>query len=245
VSTSDFSLLGTGAVGAHPQLMNVVTSELRRLIIEFELPPGTHLVEARLAEQLGVSRNPIREAIRVLSTEGFVHISPRRGGFVAHLSAQDAENLFDVRLGLEPIGAKLAARNGPTAGVAKLQETISKAHAAISSGELTRLPNLITQFHIGIMETANNPFLLTIAVPMIKRAQWVHLPDLTERAPHTWTEHTDMMRAIERGDEDLAEAQAREHVEAARLAYRERGPHAKHAAAIDALAQAELEPGQR
>lgn len=210
------------AVSAHPQLVHVVTSELRRLIVEFELAPGTHLVESRLAERLGVSRNPVREAIRILTTEGFIEMSPRRGAFVAHLTVQDAENLFDVRLGLEPLGARLAARNGPTLGVDNLADTILKAHSVMAAGELNRLPDLITEFHIGIMELARNPFLMTIAVPTIKRAQWIHLPDVSQRAPHTWLEHTELMRTIERGDEDLAEQQARNHVEAAWRAYRHR-----------------------
>jgi DNA-binding GntR family transcriptional regulator len=229
--SSEFSQLNVSAVGSHPQLMNVVTSELRRLIIEFELAPGTHLVEAKLAKMLGVSRNPVREAIRVLAAEGFVHVTPRRGAFVAHLTAEDAENLFEVRLGLEPVGARLAARHGPSAGVQKLAGVIARAHGAMAANRLELLPNLITEFHLGVFELAHNPFLLTVAIPTIKRAQWVHLPDLSQRAPHTWTEHTELMRAIEAGDEAGAERQARDHVEAARKAYRERGHHAKHAAA--------------
>jgi DNA-binding GntR family transcriptional regulator len=231
MASPQLTQISVSDVGSHPQLMSVVTSELRRLIVEFELPPGTHLVESKLAERLGVSRNPVREAIRILAAEGFVDVTPRRGAFVAHLTAEDAENLFEVRLGLEPVGARLAARHGPAVGVQQLADVISRAHGAMAAGELDRLPNLITEFHIGIMELAQNPFLLTIAVPTIKRAQWVHLPDLAQRAPHTWTEHTEMMLSIEAGDELGCERQAREHVEAARKTYRERGHHAKHAAA--------------
>lgn len=232
MATVELSKLSASPVGDHhPQLVSVVTGELRRLILEFELPPGTHLVETRLAERLGVSRNPVREAIRVLTAEGFVEITPRRGAFVAHLTTQDAENLFDVRMALEPLGARLAARNGPELGVAPLNDVVTQALTALTNGQLEKLPHLITEFHIGIMEMARNPYLLTIAIPTIKRAQWVHLPDVSERAPHTWTEHIQMARTIESGDEERAEATARAHVEAARRAYRERGPHAKHAAA--------------
>jgi DNA-binding GntR family transcriptional regulator len=212
--------------GSHQQLMNVVTGELRRLILAFELPPGTHLVESRLAERLGVSRNPVREAIRVLATEGFVEVSPRRGAFVAHLTPNDAENLFDVRSGLEPLGARLAARNGPVLGVEPLNDTIARARAAMAAGDIKQLPNLVTEFHVGIMEMTNNPFLVTIAVPTIKRAQWVHLPDLSERAPHTWSEHVSLAKVIEAGDEDAAEAEARNHVENARRAFRLRAGRA-------------------
>lgn len=207
---------------SHQQLLNIVTVELRRIIIEFELPPGTHLVEHRLAKRLGVSRNPVREAIRTLAAEGFVKVEPRRGAFVAHLTPRDAEDLFDVRLGLEPLGARLAARSGPTTGVRALNDVIHRAQKAIDSYHLAHLPELITEFHIGIMEMTGNSFLLTLAIPAIKRAQWVHLPDLSARAPHTWEEHTSLAEAIERGDEARAESEARDHVIAARHAYRSR-----------------------
>ena len=232
----EFSSLSVSDVGSLPPLMNVVTGELRRLILEFELPPGTHLVESRLAERLGVSRNPVREAIRILATEGFVEVSPRRGAFVAHLSAEDAEHLFEVRLGLEPLGARLAARNGPTLGVADLAAVIEKAEAALSSVQYEGLPDLVTEFHVAVIELARNPFLNTIAIPMIKRAQWVHLPDVSQRAPHTWAEHTEMMQAIERGDEVHAENLARGHVLAARVAYRTNGPNRRMAAVTGARA---------
>src|SRR3569833_1070557 len=92
----------------HLPLRDVVTAELRRLILQGELLPGERLVEDRLAERLGVSRNPVREAIRVLAAEGFVEVTPRRGAAVSRLSPEEAEELFDVRMALEGLSARLS-----------------------------------------------------------------------------------------------------------------------------------------
>lgn len=94
-------------------MREVVAAELRRLILSGEVAPGSRLVEDRLAERLGVSRNPVREAIRVLSSEGFIEVIPRRGACVALLSGPAAEDLFDVRMALEPVAARLAAGEAP------------------------------------------------------------------------------------------------------------------------------------
>ena len=190
------------------------------MILAFELPPGTHLAENKLADQLGVSRNPVREAIRILATEGFIEVSPRRGAFVARLTPADAENLFDVRMALEPLGARLAARNGPTRGVETLRESIELARHAMQTHQLDELANLNTEFHIKVVEMSDNPYLVGIASQTIKRAQWVYRQNAATRAPHSWSEHQGLIEAIESGDEELAEAEARTHVAAARRGFR-------------------------
>ncbi|MEP7025705.1 MAG: GntR family transcriptional regulator, partial [Actinomycetota bacterium] len=93
-SISESSRVGS----SHLPLRDLVATEIRRLILDGTFRPGERLIEDRLAEQLGVSRNPIREAIRMLETEGFLDVSARRGSFVAVLSAEQAADLFEVRL---------------------------------------------------------------------------------------------------------------------------------------------------
>jgi len=95
------SITEAGNVGrSHQPLRDLVATELRRLILDGTLRPGERLTEDRLAEQLGVSRNPIREAIRLLEGEGFLDVTARRGAFVATLSSSQAADLFEVRLAL-------------------------------------------------------------------------------------------------------------------------------------------------
>src|SRR5438874_11414386 len=106
---------GTATIGAgHRPLRDKVVDELRRRIIDGVYEPGDRLTEERLADDFGVSRNPVREAIRVLEAEGFLRAQPRRGDVVAQMSVQDVEDLFDVRMSLEELAARLAAqRRGP------------------------------------------------------------------------------------------------------------------------------------
>ncbi len=204
----------------HQQLMAVVTGELRRRILALELSPGEHLVESRLAEQLDVSRNPVREAIRVLATEGFVEISPRRGAFVASCSPEDAENMFEVRLALEPVGTRLAALRAGEHGVAALVESIDQARRAMHAGELDVVANLNTEFHSLVMQMSSNAYLESIAIPTIKRSQWMYRQNAATRAPHSWSEHAGLLEAIREGDADAAEMEARHHVTAARRSFR-------------------------
>ena len=80
----------------HSSLRELIFEELRNRIVRNELPPGTRMVENQLAEELGVSRNPIREAIRMLEAAGFVRVLPRRGAIVAELSPLQANELFEL-----------------------------------------------------------------------------------------------------------------------------------------------------
>lgn len=211
----------------HPPLRELAATELRRLILSGELAPGSRLVEDRLAERLGVSRNPIREALRALSAEGFVEVLPRRGACVALLSPADAENLFDVRMALEPVGARLAARRGTAQGVLGLRALLAQSQAATEAGELDRLADLNTAFHCAVVALGGNDYLTSVSGPMVRRAQWVFRHGAAARAPHSWSEHRDLLEAVASGDEGAAEAEARRHVAAARRSFREGGQPAR------------------
>ena len=206
----------------HPPLRDVVAADLRRLILTGLIEPGSRLIEDRLAERLGVSRNPVREAIRVLATEGFVEQSPRRGACVARLGISDAEDIFEVRMALEPVGTRLAARHSSPEGVADLGAVLDQAKAAADAGDLDVLADLNTAFHHRVVALGGNDYLTAIAGPMIKRAQWVFRRSAPARAPHSWLEHLGVLKAIAAGDEEAAETEARNHIEAARRSFRAR-----------------------
>src|SRR5271156_1650769 len=91
----------------HSPLRDQVVAELRQAILSGRLKPGERLVEGRLADELGVSRNPVREAIRALASEGLIEVTARRGAAVASLTAQEAEELLEVRATLEGANARL------------------------------------------------------------------------------------------------------------------------------------------
>ncbi|MGI5228332.1 GntR family transcriptional regulator [Actinoallomurus sp. CA-142502] len=203
----------------HRPLRDVVTAELRRLILQGELMPGERLVEDRLAARLGVSRNPVREAIRVLAAEGFVEVTPRRGAAVARLSPDEAEELFDVRVALEGLSARLSARKVTPETADRLRAVLDSARLAVDEGRLGDVADLNTAFHAAVADLAGNAYLSLVVGPLLRRAQWLFQQTAKHRAPHSWTEHLSLYEAIAAGDERAAEARAIAHVEAARRSY--------------------------
>ncbi|MER7250662.1 GntR family transcriptional regulator [Kribbella sp. NPDC000426] len=224
-------LVGEG----HRPLRDVVAAELRRLILDGSLPPGERLVEDRLAQQLGVSRNPIREAMRVLEAEGFLDVAARRGAFVAKLSAQQAEDLFQVRLALEPLGARLAASvaDPETALITRAWAILDLVRESGPEQDLDVLSTLHTELHSLIFELTRNDYLIALAIPMVKRGQWLLRQSAPLQSPAAWVEHHGLIAAIAAGDPDLAEAAARHHVLSVRNALR---PHLEPAEPLQDLA---------
>lgn len=197
---------------AHPRLREVVAGELRRMILDGRLAPGERLVEDRLAKLLGVSRNPVREAIRVLETEGFIDVPARRGAFVATLTEGLAADLFEVRLALEPLGARLAAAQGGAVAIVRMKEILAEAQNPATVLDLDQLADLHSELHATIFEMTGNAYLAAIAIPMVKRGQWVLRQNSPLKDPAAWAQHHALIDAIEAGDADLAEAHARSHV---------------------------------
>ena len=204
----------------HQPLRSLVCDELRRLVITGELAPGTRIVEDRLAARLGVSRNPVREALQKLAGEGFVELLPRRGAVVAQITAEEAEDLFDVRSSLEPLAARLAARRADADGIDRLRAVLELARTATDERDLDLLASYNTEFHSVVVQLSGNDYLGLLVSPMARRVQWVFRTSAATRAPHSWTEHEQLLHAIAAGDEDYAEAVARAHVAAARASYR-------------------------
>ncbi|TQN43878.1 GntR family transcriptional regulator [Blastococcus colisei] len=205
---------------AHQPLRSLVSDELRHMVITGEFPPGTRLVEDRLASRLGVSRNPVREALQTLASEGFVDLHPRRGAVVAQMTPEQADELFDVRMALESLGARLAARRAGPPEIARLRATLERARQATDAGELGVVADCNTEFHQLVVEIAGNDYLRLLVAPMAQRVQWVFRANAETRAPHSWKEHEELLHAIADGDEEYAEAVARAHVAAARASYR-------------------------
>jgi DNA-binding GntR family transcriptional regulator len=118
----------------HKPLSRTVADWLAERIISGEIAPGERLTEPRLAELAGVSRSPVREALRILATEGLVEITPRHGAHVARLGARDARELYECRLLLEPRCAYEATAAITPSGVARLDEIRAAMEAAADDG---------------------------------------------------------------------------------------------------------------
>jgi DNA-binding GntR family transcriptional regulator len=204
--------------GQHQPLRDQVLVALRQRIVNGDYPPGERLTEDRLAEDFGVSRNPVREALRVVQAEGFVNVVPRRGAFVALPDASTIGDLFAMREQLETLAARLAAERATVADVADLRSLLDAAREATERVDLSRVAELNSELHMRVIAVSANKWLASIATSLYLQVQWVFRIGAAHRAPHSWCEHIRLVDAIEAGDPDEAEKAARSHVHAASTA---------------------------
>ncbi|WP_410573556.1 GntR family transcriptional regulator [Amycolatopsis sp. cmx-4-61] len=187
-----------------------VREELRERILTGRLRPGDRLVERELADDLGVSRVPVREAIRSLEAEGFLVVQSPRRVVVRQLARVDVEELFDVREALEGLAAGLAAARAGAAELKRLERVLADAGRATARGDAARITVLNSRFHDEIVAIAGNALLTTMLQPLEGRLRW-----LTSQNEH-WTElldeHRRLYEAIASRDAERAKASAVEHV---------------------------------
>jgi DNA-binding GntR family transcriptional regulator len=206
----------TRTIGAgHQALRDQVLEELRRRIVNGDYPPGQRLTEDRLAADFGVSRNPVREALRIVEADGLVTMMPRRGAVVATPDASTIADLFAVRSSLETIAARMAAERATPRHVAALRGLLDAAREATDRDELSRVAELNSELHMAVIAVSGNRWLTSIASSMYLHVHWVFRLGAQDRAPHSWQEHIRLVDAIAAGDADEAEAAARAHVDAA------------------------------
>jgi DNA-binding GntR family transcriptional regulator len=132
---------------------------LRRMIVEDTLKPGSRINERQLCELFGVSRTPLREAIKVLAREGYVRLTPNRGATVAALTAEDLEEAFPVMGVLEALAGELAARNATDGQIGAVLEAHVRMRAAFEAGDRPTYFALNEAIHVGIAEAAGNATL--------------------------------------------------------------------------------------
>jgi DNA-binding GntR family transcriptional regulator len=203
----------------HRPLRDVVCDAIRDRIASGVHRPGERLVEDRLADELGVSRNPVREALRALEVEGYVELIPRRGAVVADLSPEVVAEIFEVRGALEALGARLAAQRAAPAQVRRLERLLDTATQALDRDDLRRLPDLNTRFHQLVLDMGGNTLLGETMAPLRGRTQWIFSRTVGDRAARSLAEHRELADAIARGDGDRAAALAAAHVAAAHESY--------------------------
>jgi DNA-binding GntR family transcriptional regulator len=203
---------------AHLGLRDQVLAELRRRIVDGDYPPGERLTEDRLAADFGVSRNPVREALRVVEADGLVTMAPRRGAVVATPDPKAVADLFAVRAGLEAVAARLAAERATPQDVTRLRDLVDAARRATDAADFSRVAELNSDLHMSIIDISGNRWLSTISAAVYLHVHWIFRITASHRAPHSWSEHTHLVDAIASGDGDAAEAAAHAHVAAATAA---------------------------
>jgi DNA-binding GntR family transcriptional regulator len=200
-------------------LRQSVYDALIDLIVGGELPPGQHMVETDLARQLGVSRQPIREALHRMEAEGWVDLRPSQGAFVHVPTDSEVDNLLDVRALLEAETARLAARGPSQAQVARLREICREGQAAADTDDFGEAVTVNSVFHAEVAAIGGNAVLAELADIVGRRVQWYYRLVAPERGHGSWTEHGELIDAIEQHDAERAESVARKHTERTRAAY--------------------------
>ncbi len=204
-------------------LRQSVYDALIDLIVGGELPPGQHMVETDLARQLGVSRQPIREALHRMEAEGWVDLRPSQGAFVHVPTDAEVDNLLDVRVLLEAETARLAAAVPASAvkaaQLARLREICAEGQDAAEADDFATAVTVNNAFHAEIADIGGNTVLAELAHIVGRRVQWYYRMVAPERGHGSWAEHRDLIEAIEAGDPGLAADVARKHTERTREAY--------------------------
>lgn len=203
----------------HAPLFTVVRDRIREDILNGVYRPGDRLIEGKLSEDLGVSRIPIREALRELSAEGIVTIEPRRGASVAVLSDSQARNLAEVRAALEGLNARLAAMRRDEATIEILKDILQRGQEALAREDMAELKQLNTLFHEHLGTMAQNHVLTELTNSFRDRTTLLFAPSNIQRVRNNWEEHAQILNAVIAGNAELANLLATQHVYNAASAY--------------------------
>jgi len=196
-----------------------VSEQIRSMILGGRLRPGERLVEDKLSAELGVSRVPVREALLALSSQGLVHIEPRRGATVAEITPKIVAELVEVRALLEGLNAKLAAQRHDPEIVAQLRDTLERGNAAARSGTREELAHLNAEFHDRLGEASRNSVLSDVMRGLRERTSLAFAINGRARAHEDWQEHAGVLAAVIAGDSELAALLANRHVHNAAAAF--------------------------
>ncbi|MGN6244883.1 MAG: GntR family transcriptional regulator [Motilibacteraceae bacterium] len=194
---------------------------LRASILGGEVAPGERLGEVELAEQLGVSRTPVREALRRLAADGLVEVLPNRGARVAQWTTEDLEEIYDLRAMLESHGAARAAERIEDAELPELRRLCAEMEACAQRGrtrDLDRLAELNAELHRRIVDAAASPRLASliaavVQVPLVMRTFQRYDVDALQRS---LGHHRELVAALAAGDGEWARSVMRSHVLAAK-----------------------------
>ena len=199
----------------HRPLREMVYEELKMQILTGAIVPGTRMMEVELAETMGVSRTPIREAIRKLEKEGLVIIRPRRGAYASSISTQDMLEILEVRQNMGGLAAYFAASRMTPDQLDTLKQLSDKYNEAVNAGNTEDMIEYDTKFHRCIVDSCNNKVLVQMIEQlqeMVLRFRYIYY-DTFRRAENMPEEHQAIYDAIACGDEDAARAAADVHID--------------------------------
>lgn len=196
----------------HRTLREMVADAIVERIMTGELNPGDRLLEEKLAAELGVSRNPVRESIRALEATGLVEVVPRRGAYVVEIDPHDLAQLLGVRAVLEAFAAELAALNRTPEMLAHINHLVEQGAAASRRDDLVTAAACHRDFHLAIEQASGNPYIEMTAAPLRRRTELAFSMLSDSRSMLSWEEHRRIHQAIADGDPKAAKARTAEHM---------------------------------
>ncbi len=200
-------------VAAHP-IRDRVYQRLKEAILTGKFAPGERLLETELADEMGVSRTPVREAVRRLEREGLVVWRPFRGAEVVGIPYDVVEQLFQVREALECLAVRLAVARVDSGTAVVLRSIVERMEAAVSMGDYVQANALHRNFHLELARASGNAPLVRVLEDI---QDHINLSQATARSgparfEQLTTEHLEIIRALAAGDAVRAESLVSEHI---------------------------------
>lgn len=196
-------------------LRDVVFNTLRQAILRGELKPGERLMEIQLAKRLGVSRTPVREAIRKLELEGLVLMVPRKGAEVAEITRQDLEDVLEVRTALEELAVRNACDHITDEQLQELKKANLEFKRALEGADLIACTEADMRFHEIIYGATNNRRLMQMLNNLREQMYRYRLEYLKDKRTHKTLleEHDAIRRALKKHDKNKAGNAIRVHID--------------------------------
>lgn len=201
-------------ISTQPKLVSQVHHAIVSEIAHGALPPGSRIIQEQIAQELGVSRQPVQQALLLLRTQGVLTDAPGRGLIVAPLDLSYVRNLYDIRAVIEGLAFRCAAERGAEQARKLGPALIRSGRESVASGTIAEMIAADLRFHAFIQELARNPLIAPIM-----DAQWTCTQRVMGEAllsngssRDIWVQHEEMLQAVMDGDGDLADALARRHI---------------------------------
>jgi DNA-binding GntR family transcriptional regulator len=199
---------------AYLPLRDVVFNTLREAILRGELVPGERLMELQLASKLGVSRTPIREAIRMLEQEGLAITIPRKGAIVAGMTEKEMQDVLEIREALEELSVQVACDKITDEEIAQLRKNMKNFQRSLETGDLKKMAQADVEFHDVIYQATDNQKLINMLNNLREqmyryRVEYLKNPDNHQQL---LDEHEAIYQGIVARDKEAVTAMMREHI---------------------------------
>lgn len=200
---------------SYKPLRELVCENIRQAIIDGTFSPGERLMEIQLADEMGVSRTPVREAIRKLELEGFVVMIPRRGTYVADISIKDITEIYEIRTSLDVLAAGLAAERITDEELETLNSYLVELGKNVPTMNMDKIVELDTAFHNVLYTASRNERLVSIINNLREQLTGIRGRSMSYpgRLVETMDEHRALVDSIAARDVERAQRAARVHIE--------------------------------